>query len=77
MKIKYRARPDCPLSRRRAEYTVAGRRIGVLLFWLLLSIDWFLQFLQPENQEWLSTFTKVGEQTLESNNMCNEESDFE
>ena len=39
MKIKHRARPDRPLSRRRAEYTVAGRRIGVLLFWLLLSID--------------------------------------
>ena len=127
MKIIHRARPDCPLSRRRAEYTVAGRRIGVLLFWLLLSIDsskvtknkrindrnnssyirfdnspkpsstlqllptakpgstkdkqkhlkFFLQFLQPENQQWLSTVTMVGEQTLESNNMSDEESDFE
>ena len=126
MKIKHRTRPDCPLSRRRAEYTVAGRRINVLLFWLLLSIDslkvtknerindrnnssyirfdnspkpsstlqflptakpgitkdkqkdlkFFLQFLQPENQEWLSTVTMVGEQTLESNNMSDEESDF-
>ena len=77
MNIKHRARPDCPVLRRRAEYTVAGRRIGVLLFWLFLYIGWFLQFLQPQNQEWLSTVPMVGEQTLESNNMSDEESDFE
>ena len=40
-------------------------------------LKFFLQLLQPENQEWLSTVTMVGEQTLESNNMSDEESDFE
>ena len=39
-------------------------------------LKFFLQFLQPENQEWLSTVTMVGEQTLESNNMSDEESNF-
>ena len=39
-------------------------------------LKFFLQFLQPKNQEWLSTVTMVGEQTLESN-MSDEESHFE